>query len=63
MRIIEKADKIVKLTQDQVIQALANYLDDNDMLKEHEAEGKMMYKMNDDASITIELHFTSPTNH
>jgi hypothetical protein len=63
MHIIQKAEKVVKLTQDQVIEALANYLDDNNMLKEHEVEGKMMYKMNDDASITIELHFTNLTNH
>jgi|TARA_B000000557_G_scaffold260908_1_gene259020 uncharacterized protein YpiB (UPF0302 family) len=60
-RVIEKADKTFILKEENVIEAIANFLSDAGMLEEHETEGKMTYKMNKDASITVELHFVKPT--
>jgi hypothetical protein len=60
-QLTEQADKTIKLDMDQVIQALANYLADQNLIDEFETEGSMTYKMNNDASITVELHFSKPT--
>ena len=48
-RVIEKADKTFILKEENVIEAIANFLADAGMLEEHETEGKMTYKMNKDA--------------
>mgnify|MGYP001406193929 CR=1 FL=1 len=61
INLYEKADKVITLKSDQVIQALANYLADNNMIDQFETNGTMVYKMNNDASITIELDFDTPT--
>ena len=61
INLYEKADKVITLKSDQVIQALANYLADNNMIDQFETDGTMVYKMNNDASITIELDFDTPT--
>jgi|TARA_B100000989_G_scaffold297638_1_gene284067 hypothetical protein len=61
INLYEKADKIVTLKSDDVIQALANYLADKNMIDDFETNGTMVYKMNNDASITIELNFDKPT--
>ena len=46
---------------DQVIQALADYLYENEMIDEFETNGTMVYELNNDASVTIKLRFESPT--
>jgi hypothetical protein len=56
-KVISPSGRKIKLDSDQVIQALANYLVDEDMLHESEHQGSMYYKMDDDAGITIELIF------
>ena len=61
INLYEKADKVITLKSDQVIQAFANYLADNNMIDQFETNGTMVYKMNNDASITIELDFDTPT--
>ena len=61
INLYEKADKVITLTSEQVIQALANYLADRNMIDEFETDGTMVYKMNNDAGITIELSFDTPT--
>jgi uncharacterized protein YpiB (UPF0302 family) len=60
-RVVEKADKTFLLKEEHVIEAIANFLADAGMLKDDETEGKMTYKINKDASITVELHFANPT--
>tara|TARA_Y100000590_G_scaffold24834_1_gene28291 strand:+ start:41799 stop:41999 length:201 start_codon:yes stop_codon:yes gene_type:complete len=60
-RVIEKSNKTFILKQENVIEAIANFLADAGMLEEDETEGKMTYKMNKDASITVELHFAKTT--
>lgn len=60
-RVVEKADKTFLLKEEHVIEAIANFLADAGMLKDDETEGKMTYKINNDASITVELHFANPT--
>ena len=60
-KVIEKADKTFILEEEHVIEAIANFLADSGLLDESETEGKMTYKMNKDASITVELHFAKPT--
>ena len=57
LRIVPKENRSIKLSSDQVIQALANYLADEDMLTEAECTGVMTYMMEDDAGITVELIF------
>ena len=54
---ITSGSRKIKLDSDQVIQALANYLVDEDMLHESEHNGTMHYHMTADAGITIELLF------
>jgi hypothetical protein len=61
INLYEKADKVITLTSEQVIQALANYLADRNMIDEFETDGTMVYKMNNDAGIIIELSFDTPT--
>ena len=61
INLYEKADKVITLTSEQVIQALANYLADRNMIDEYETDGTMVYKMNNDAGIIIELSFDTPT--
>jgi len=56
-RLIPKENRSIKLSSDQVIQAIANYLADEDMLTEAESSGVMTYMMDDDAGITVELIF------
>ena len=56
-KVITNGGRKIKLDSDQVIEALANYLVDEDMLHESEHQGTMYYKMDDDAGITIELMF------
>ena len=56
-KVITNGGSTIKLDPDQVIQALANYLVDEDMLHESEQTGSMHYQMNSDASMTIELIF------
>ena len=60
-RVIETANKTFLLKQEHVIEAIANFLADAGKLEDSETEGKMTYKMNNDASITVELHFSKPT--
>ena len=62
-KVIEKADKTFILEEQHVIEAIANFLADSGVLDESETEGKMTYKMNKDASITVELHFANGTDH
>ena len=62
-KVIEKADKIFILEEQHVIEAIANFLADSGVLDESETEGKMTYKMNKDASITVELHFAKGKDH
>lgn len=57
LRLIPKENKSIKLSSEQVIQAIANYLADEDMLTEAECSGMMTYCMDDDAGITVELIF------
>lgn len=61
--VIEKADKTFILEEEHVIEAIANFLADAELLDESETEGKMTYKMNKDASITVELHFAKGRDH
>lgn len=61
VNLYDKADKVITLTSEQVIQALANYLADRNMIDEYETDGTMVYKMNNDAGIIIELSFDTPT--
>lgn len=61
--VIEKADKTFILEEEHVIEAIANFLADAELLDESETEGKMTYKMNKDASITVELHFAKGKDH
>ena len=56
-RLIPKENRSIKLSSDQVIQAIANYLADEDMLTEAESSGVMTYMMDDDAGMTVELIF------
>jgi len=62
-KVIEKADKTFILEEEHVIEAIANFLADCELLDESETEGKMTYKMNKDASITVELHFAKGKDH
>jgi hypothetical protein len=62
-KVIEKADKTFILDEEHVIEAIANFLADAELLDESETEGKMTYKMNKDASITVELHFAKGRDH
>ena len=62
-KVIEKADKTFILEEEHVIEAIANFLADAELLDESETEGKMTYKMNKDASITVELHFAKGKDH
>ena len=62
-KVIEKADKTFILEEEHVIEAIANFLADAGFLDESETEGKMTYKMNKDASITVELHFAKGKDH
>jgi|TARA_B110000444_G_scaffold203845_1_gene196486 hypothetical protein len=59
-KVITSGSKKIKLDSDQVIQALANYLVDEDMLHESEHNGTMHYHMTANAGITIELLFDQP---
>jgi hypothetical protein len=61
IKVYSKLDKRITLKSEQVIQALANYLADEDMIDDFETTGTMIYKMNDDASVTIDLTFDTPT--
>ena len=54
-------ERTIKLNMDQVIQALADYLFENEMIDELETSGTMVYELNNDASVTIKLKFESPT--
>ena len=54
-------ERTMKLNMDQVIQALADYLYENEMIDEFETNGTMVYELNNDASVTIKLRFESPT--
>ena len=54
-------ERTIKLNMDQVIQALADYLYENEMIDEFETNGTMVYELNNDASVTIKLRFESPT--
>ena len=54
-------ERTIKLNMDQVIQALADYLYENEMIDEFETNGTMVYELNNDASVTIKLKFESPT--
>ena len=54
-------DKKFVLSSEQVIEALANYLADMDMIDISESEGTMRYYMNDDAGMTVELSFRPST--
>ena len=56
-KVITNGSRKIKLDSDQVIQALANYLVDEDMLHYSEHNGTMHYHMTDDAGISIELTF------
>ena len=59
-KVITSGSRKIKLDSDQVIQALANYLVDEDMLHESEHNGTMHYHMTANAGITIELLFDQP---
>tara|TARA_X000000950_G_scaffold108934_1_gene137320 strand:- start:6940 stop:7119 length:180 start_codon:yes stop_codon:yes gene_type:complete len=54
-------ERTIKLNMDQVIQALADYLFEHEMIDELETSGTMVYELNNDASVTIKLKFESPT--
>lgn len=54
-------DKKFVLSSEQVIEALANYLADMEMIGLNESEGTMRYYMNSDAGITVELSFNPAT--
>ena len=54
-------ERTIKLNMDQVIQALADYLYENEMIDEFETNGTMVYELNKDASVTIKLRFETPT--
>lgn len=54
-------ERTIKLNMDQVIQALADYLYENEMIDEFETNGTMVYELNNDASVTIKLRFDAPT--
>ena len=54
-------ERTIKLNMDQEIQALADYLYENEMIDEFETNGTMVYELNNDASVTIKLRFESPT--
>jgi hypothetical protein len=60
-RVVHRADKTFLLKEEHVIEAIANFLADTGKLKDSESEGKMTYKVNNDASITVELHFSKST--
>ena len=54
-------ERTIKLNMDQVIQALADYLFEHEMIDELETSGTMVYELNNDASVTIKLKFEPPT--
>jgi len=56
-KLIIPDDKKFTLNSDQVIEALANYLADMEMIDPSEFEGSMRYYMNEDAGMTVELSF------
>jgi hypothetical protein len=54
-------DKKFVLSSEQVIEALANYLADMEMIGLNESQGTMRYYMNNDAGMTVELSFNPST--
>ena len=63
LRIVPKENKKIKLSSEQIIQAIANYLADEEMITEAECTGVMTYFMDDDASMTVELIFDNHKDH